>query len=415
MKKLFATTLLFFALVGNIFIYAASASSYSGTINADKVFFRSAANTSSSYYAKLKKGDKVTVISSKGDFYKVTFNKKSGYVMKKFVKLSAADLAKIDSSSSNSKYDKIKSISKLGAPPKSSKKGDSGVHVEKLQRALQIKKFLSRKVDGKYGDLTKKAVEEYQKKNKLKATGVADSNTINHIWGKKVNTTAKDDPKMKGIQSISQIAIPNTTKPGSSGKHVTALQQALKLKGYFHAPIDGKYGKQTKEAVAAFQKSKKLKSDGVAGNETIKSLFGKNAANYSPKVESLDWFKGGSSVIPKGATFKVKDVWSGKTFSAKRWSGYNHLDAEPLDASSTATLKGIYKGGWSWRRRPIVVTYGDKSYAASMNGMPHEEQTIQNNDFNGHFCIHFLNSKTHGSNVVDAQHQNCVKKALNSR
>ena len=48
-----------------------------------------------------------------------------------------------------------------------------------------------------------------------------------------------------------------------------------------------------------------------------------------------------------------------------------------------------------------------------MNGMPHGTTTISNN-FDGHFCIHFKNSKTHGTDKVDSEHQNCVNKAANA-
>ena len=43
-----------------------------------------------------------------------------------------------------------------------------------------------------------------------------------------------------------------------------------------------------------------------------------------------------------------------------------------------------------------------------MNGMPHGTTTISDNDFEGHFCIHFKNSKTHETEVVDDDHQAAV-------
>ena len=97
--------------------------------------------------------------------------------------------------------------------------------------------------------------------------------------------------------------------------------------------------------------------------------------------------------------------------TAVRWSGVNHLDAEPATAEDAATMKSIYGSSWSWSRRPILILYKNKVYAASMNGMPHGTTTIDNNNFDGHFCIHFKNSKTHGTNVVDAAHQAAVEKA----
>ena len=63
-------------------------------------------------------------------------------------------------------------------------------------------------------------------------------------------------------------------------------------------------------------------------------------------------------------------------------------------------------------RRAILVKYNGHVYAASMNGMPHEDDTISDNDFDGHFCIHFTGSKTHGTQRVDEDHQSCVQTAL---
>ena len=219
---------------------------------------------------------------------------------------------------------------------------------------------------------------------------------------------------MKGITKISQIAVPNTTQRGNSGKHVLALQQALKIKGFFKPEIDSKYGDATVEAVKAFQKSKGMHQDGKAGNETIKALFGKNAANYTFKTERLDWFNGGSNVIPRGAVFEIKDVLTGKTFKVRRWAGANHIDAEPLTAADTAAMKSIYGGSWSWARRAILVKYNGHVYAASMNGMPHGTTTISSNNFAGHFCIHFYKSKTHETKRVDEAHQSAVSRAMNA-
>ena len=61
----------------------ALAASYTGTINEDKVFFRMKPNTSSDYYTLLKKGTKVTVTGTSGNFYAVSYDGNKGYVMKK--------------------------------------------------------------------------------------------------------------------------------------------------------------------------------------------------------------------------------------------------------------------------------------------------------------------------------------------
>ena len=406
---------LVFALMVSM-IPEALAASYSGTINEDKVFFRMKPNTSSDYYTLLKKNTKVTVTGTSGGFYSVTYGGNKGYVMKKFVTLSSAAQKALNGSSnssgSSSKYSSAKTISALGNPPDYTQKGSSGDSVEKLQQALKIKGYFSGTVDGKYGDQTVAAVKAYQKAMGLTQTGKADYATIKKLFGKVLYTTVANDPQMNGITKISQITVPSTTQKGNSGKDVVALQQALKIKGYYKPPIDGKYGDQTVEAVKAFQKSKGISQDGKAGNDTIKALFGKNAANYTYVTEKLDWFSKGVNVFTGQCVYTVKDVNTGKTFKARRRFGSNHLDSEPLTASDTAVLKSLYGGEWSWNRRAILVLYNGHVYAASMNGMPHGTSTITNNNFDGHFCIHFYNSRTHETNRVDEAHQNCVSRAM---
>ena len=396
----------------------ALAASYSGTINEDKVFFRMKANTSSDYYTQLKKGTKVTVTGTSGNFYAVTYDGNKGYVMKKFVTLSNAALKALngttDSSGSTSKYSSAKTISALGNPPDYTQKGSSGDSVEKLQQALKIKGYFNGTVDGKYGDQTVSAVKAYQKAMGLTQTGKADYATIMKLFGKVLYTTVANDPQMKGITKISQITVPSTTQKGNSGKDVVALQQALKIKGYYKPAIDGKYGDQTVEAVKAFQKSKGISQDGKAGNDTIKALFGKNAANYTYVTERLDWFSKGVNVFTGQCVYTIQDVNTGETFKARRRFGSNHLDSEPLTASDTAVLKSLYGGEWSWNRRAILVLYNGHVYAASMNGMPHGTSTITNNNFDGHFCIHFYKSRTHETNRVDEAHQNCVSRAMSA-
>ncbi len=61
-------------------------------------------------------------------------------------------------------------------------------------------------------------------------------------------------------------------KQGASGPKVVELQTNLKRLGFETGIVDGKFGPGTKKALMAFQKSKGLKSDGVAGPITINAL-----------------------------------------------------------------------------------------------------------------------------------------------
>jgi len=126
--------------------------------------------------------------------------------------------------------------------------------------------------------------------------------------------------------------------------------------------------------------------------------------------EMLPWEEA-SEVLPKYSKFTILDVESGLSFEGQRRAGSHHADVQPLTKSDSATLKTIYGGAWSWDRKAVLVKLNGRTLAGSMHGMPHGGDGIPGNDFNGHFCIHFLGSVTHGSRSVDPAHQVMVHRA----
>lgn len=127
-----------------------------------------------------------------------------------------------------------------------------------------------------------------------------------------------------------------------------------------------------------------------------------------------DWWTSGiSSKFSVGTIVTVTDVETGIAWREKRTGGTNHADCQPLTAADTAAMLKAYGGSWSWNRRAVFVTIDGVNYAASINGMPHGSgNSIPDNNFDGHHCIHFTNSRTHGTNKVCSLHQNAIKKAL---
>lgn len=130
------------------------------------------------------------------------------------------------------------------------------------------------------------------------------------------------------------------------------------------------------------------------------------------KVQMADWWTSDiQSVFKRGTIATVTDVDTGISWQVLRSGGTNHADVQPLTAADTAKMLQAYGGKWSWNRRAIWVTIDGVSYAASMNGMPHGTGSIKDNNFDGHHCIHFLNSRTHTGNRWDTAHQAAVQKA----
>ena len=223
----------------------------------------------------------------------------------------------------------------------------------------------------------------------------------------------------------------STLKLGSTGAKVTNLVTELKNQGYYTGSITSSYTSAVQAAVIAFQKANGLTADGIAGSTTQHKLFGTvpiGTGNYSNltfdfyPVEKIDWFTGGIQELwPKGANYKIYDVKTGVVWWAHRWSGAYHADIEPLTAADTARLCKIYGVSDAqdiydqnlWQRRPCLVTIGTRTFACSLDGMPHnpDGDTISNNNMTGQICLHFTNSKGHESGAVSSSHAKAIEYA----
>ncbi|MEW9671020.1 LysM peptidoglycan-binding domain-containing protein [Ammoniphilus sp. 3BR4] len=132
----------------------------------------------------------------------------------------------------------------------------------------------------------------------------------------------------------------------------------------------------------------------------------------SPQAgELLDWSTEAQYVFPIGATARVTDIATGKNWNIKRTIGAFHADCEPLTSSDAETMKAVWGGNYSWSVRPVILEVNGRRLAASMSSMPHDIQYITDNNFNGHFDVHFLNSLKHVDGQMDPKHQAAVKVA----
>ncbi|MEA4845707.1 MAG: peptidoglycan-binding domain-containing protein [Clostridiaceae bacterium] len=251
------------------------------------------------------------------------------------------------------------------------------------------------------------------------------------------------------IISLTSVTFADTLKYGSRGAEVKKLQEQLKKLGYFSGSATGYFGSVTKAAVRKFQASKGATVDGIVGKETSNALYGTGtssrsaasrtmaAAGNESKIEMLDWWKEANTVFSIGTTADVTDVRTGKSFTIVRTYGGNHADCEAATLEDSKIIKGIWGGNWSWSRRPIIIEVDGRKLAASMAAMPHAGvdsqpankilssrsqgygrgynlDKIKNNGMDGVVDVHFLNSRTHGTNKVDANHQKAVKEAAAS-
>lgn len=387
-------------------------------------------------------------------------------------------------------------------------KGDSSQTIAEAQAALKKLGFFDESCTGYFGEVTEKAVIQFQKKYDLGVDGKLGPTTISwldKLSGKKITVTGtssrakssarrdttKVDVKYKvkkgdtiwdiaddynvSVQSIleangltedsvlqinQELIIPNVVKvvkPSTPAKteekkdntetktepskteEKNPVQDSAEIGTIYEHNVNVGVVKEgdTVESIAedygvpveALLKENNLSADSILQigqelkiPEDSENSSGESDENNTENKESaaplkgeyLDWFGKVDQMFEKGETATVTDIATGKSFKVKRLYGRNHADCEPLTAADTATMKSIY-GSWSWDRRAIVVTVTDggkeRKIAASMNGMPHGGMSIKNNNFKGHFCIHFKGSRTHSGNRSDKSHQAAVKKA----
>ena len=309
------------------------------------------------------------------------------------------------------------------------KYGSRGAEVTKLQEQLKKLGYFSGKATGYFGSATKTAVKKFQASKGVAADGIVGNQT-------------------------SKILFNSGTSSGSalSREQLKKVQTALKNQGLYKGKIDGISGKLTNSAVKQFQQKNGLSATGTIDAATEAKItalaasavpsrgaasVAKTAAGKNAKIEMLDWWKEANKVFSIGTTAKVTDVGTGKSFKIVRTYGGNHADCEAATLEDSKIIKSIWGGSWSWSRRPIIIEIDGRRLAASMAAMPHAGvdsqpankilnkrsqgygrgynlDKVKNNGMDGVFDVHFLNSRTHGTNKVDANHQKAVKKAAAS-
>ena len=238
----------------------------------------------------------------------------------------------------------------------------------------------------------------------------------------------------------------DTYREGDTGSMVKWIQEALKALKYYDGELTGHFGGKTKEAVRQFQRDHDISADGVAGPKTIaklqeeyaKAVGGGNGGNggngsYGRTIYNLGWFQHQSCFynnssymgLRAGKTITLTDIDTGRSFKVKIQSANgNHADVEPATSSDTAVLCSLYgvstasqlESQNKYQRRAMVVTSVNGNYQAigSIYAIPHGSDNVSGNNFDGQFCLHFKDSKTHGTDRVDTDdkgHQDMISKA----
>lgn len=138
--------------------------------------------------------------------------------------------------------------------------GDSGLNVYILQKKLSRMGYFDGELSGSFGDVTGRALMDFQKNNGLEPTGVADSAT----WAKIYSEDAVVLKKEYALQL------------GDFGESVQRMQQRLMDLGYYTREITGAFGPATETAVRLFQMANGLEVTGEVEETTLERLNAEN-------------------------------------------------------------------------------------------------------------------------------------------
>ena len=315
--------------------------------------------------------------------------------------------------------------------------GIFGNNTENAVRAFQKKYKLD--VDGLAGPKTQEAILNAAKGKKA---------TPKPTRTPKPTATPKPTSKPKATATPKATAKPKngklfggdytTLRNGNRGDRVKILQQALIDLGFLKGTADGIFGNKTENAVRAFQKKNKLTADGIAGKQTLTALENakatptpkptrtpkptatpkpkatatpkatakpkatatpKTSGDINPKISApkvsklklLHWFNDIKPTVSNGQQLLIYDPSSGLSWTLRIMSRGRHCDSEPLTARDTRTMVKAFGGVNTWNQKAVYVKLPDGRWTiGSTHDMPHESQTIRDNDFNGHLCVHFL-------------------------
>ena len=136
----------------------------------DSLRLRDKPNGTAEVLQVIPKGESLAVTGADGSYYIVEYNGQPGFAMQSFITRTAPGASGAAAAATPVP---VKAEVAAKYPPLAN--GSTGPQVKALQQALKELNFYRGTIDSKYGDNTGKAVEDFQEKNKLPKSGMADS------------------------------------------------------------------------------------------------------------------------------------------------------------------------------------------------------------------------------------------------
>ena len=253
----------------------------------------------------------------------------------------------------------VQAAVKPNTPATIFKLGDRGDVIRQIQQAMLRDGIgLRGGADGVFGEGTRAAVGEFQKRRGLPITGDVDQATMNAITALTVSATPAPAPApvVAAATPAAGISMSNLPRRGETSENVRALQNALIANGVeVKGGADGVFGVATTVSITNFQQSRGLNASGSLDAPTAAAL------GLIPSLEQLGLPS--MRVFPMQGRCSFVDSWGESRSGGRTHEGTDVIGPRGLaiyavmDGVITRTYSGLTLGG-----NAIRLTIADGTY-----------------------------------------------------
>ncbi|MEM1039790.1 MAG: peptidoglycan-binding domain-containing protein [Pseudomonadota bacterium] len=150
--------------------------------------------------------------------------------------------------------------------------------LREVQGALAARGYYKGKVDGIFGNRTKRAITGFQRDHSMAQTGKPSVRLLTQIlMSASANPQEVPVPKPSEIVSVpvnkvKTVSLTTKSKEEAANGLIARIQSGLRAYGYENLAVDGKMGQQTATAIQRFQLDYGMKITGEPSQNVLKKL-----------------------------------------------------------------------------------------------------------------------------------------------
>lgn len=246
------------------------------TVTNNNVNMRRNPSSSSTVLERLEEGDALTVMGESGNYFHVSYNGRTGYIVKQYIVQPDAET----------------SVETVAAYPYQTTARDdvnlrasASVSSARLGSIPAGAEITVNGVAGAFAQVTYEGQTGYAMTAYLNMKTVAGSEPTPNAG---VSTSGGDV-----LENVGYV----TLRKGDTGSAVKALQGALKELGFLTGAVDGKFGSGTEAALIAFQEKNEYPATGVADELLQAFLYNDKPRNVNNKKTTVNTLAPISGVV----------------------------------------------------------------------------------------------------------------------